>query len=121
MIPGFVLINSVLIFQLTFQGPLLDPKQILTSVGSCQTTCAPSNTNDLQVTICCLAQNNCNNVFAFGPHHRGGQSGERGVNRTRTGTYPQIKGVPKKTTTTIKPKTTTVKPKIGRRFSIDLE
>ena len=72
-------------FKLTLKGPLLSSEQMKTATGSCSPSCTPSNTNDLTVTFCCLGQNNCNNVFGYGGHHRGGQSGEHGVNSTRTG------------------------------------
>ena len=62
-----------------------------TATGSCSPLCTPSNTNDLTVTFCCLGQNNCNNVFGYGGHHRDGHSGEHGVNSTRTG-KPQKRG-----------------------------
>ena len=53
-------------------------------------------------------------MYGYGGHHLGGQSGERGVNNTKTGIYPQIQGKSKKITTTIKSNK-------GRRFAIDLE
>ena len=94
---------------------MLTTKQIQQAVGSCQTTCTPSNTNDLVVTFCCLGQNNCNNVFGYGGHHRGGHSGERGVNKTITGKYPQLRGQAKPTAKPTTPK------KNNGRFAIDLE
>jgi hypothetical protein len=69
--------------KLTFTGPLTDLKQIKTARGSCSSTCTPSNTNDVEVVICCLGQNNCNNLFGYGGHHFGGHSSERGVNSMR--------------------------------------
>jgi hypothetical protein len=66
------------------------------------------------VTICCLGQNNCNNVFGYGGHHRDGHSGERGVKNTRTGKV-QSRG---KAPTT---RRTTTKKAANGRFAIDLE
>ena len=103
--------------QLQFTGPLLSTSQIKTATGSCTPSCTPSNTNDLTVTICCLGQNNCNNVFGYGGHHHNGHSGEKGVKNTRTGkAQSQGKGPATKKTT----KATTKKAGNGR-FAIDLD
>jgi hypothetical protein len=62
-----------------------------------------------------LGQNNCNNVFGFGGHHRNGHSGERSVKNTRTGKL-QLRGKAVATK-----KATTIKKSGKGRFAMDLE
>jgi hypothetical protein len=70
--------------KLSFTGPLLSVNQLTQATGSCQTACTPSNTNDVNVVICCFAQNDCNNLF--GPNNNSGHSGEQGHGHGVNGT-----------------------------------
>jgi len=88
--------------QLSFAGPIISTNQFKYATGSCQSSCTPSNTNDVSIVVCCFAQNNCNNIFNIGPHRNGGH----GVNCTgRFGGRRQSRGVSKPTTI-----------RVGKRF-----
>ena len=102
---------------MTVTGPILKAEQIKAATGSCQSTCTPSNTNDVNVVFCCFAQNNCNNLFGYvrdflcihlkkninflnsqGPHHNGGHSTEHGVGGGfRFGGKGESHGIPRST------------------------
>lgn len=103
LVINFIYYIILYIFKLSLAGPIIKIDQFKYASGSCQSACTPSNTNDVAITVCCFAQNNCNNVFGLGPHHNGGHSTERGVNGTRKfGGRPESTGKPR---STIKPST----------------